>query len=155
MNGMRLREPLAGRVRQAAAPAVQLLLSFALYAGCADRTTVSRSRDPASGWWVSNAAPEEGPQVTNVDLPFRYPMRQFAMHVEGDVVLKLHVTELGAVLPESTRVVESSGVPALDSAAFADAGRLAFKPARRHGAPVAVSILFPVHYRRPDGPPSP
>ena len=43
-------------------------------------------------------------------------------------------------LPDSTRVAESSGYPALDSAALAGAAALRFAPARRHGRPVAGAV---------------
>jgi TonB family protein len=69
--------------------------------------------------------------------------------------LRLFITVKGAVLPESTRIVEGSGQAALDSAALAGSEQLRFRPARKNGVPVPVSILFPVYYRHPDGPPFP
>jgi TonB family protein len=52
-------------------------------------------------------------------------------------------------VPESTRVSESSGYPALDSAAVKGAAALRFSPALRHGRPVGGLFLQPIHFRNP------
>lgn len=120
---------------------------------CSERA-MARGSAPVSV--KSNASSDEAPQVLNAELPFRYPARQYAMRVEGNVTLYLHITATGQVLPESTRVAESSGQPALDSAALAGTVALEFRPARkRNGAAVGMSILFPVYFRHPNGPASP
>jgi TonB family protein len=69
--------------------------------------------------------------------------------VEGDVVLRLFVDSAGRLLPESTRVAESSGYSALDSAALSGARKLRFAPARRHGLAIATAFLQPVEFRHP------
>jgi outer membrane biosynthesis protein TonB len=51
--------------------------------------------------------------------------------------------------PDSTRIAESSGYPALDSAALAGAAELRFSPALLQGRPVAAPFLQPVHFRSP------
>jgi len=61
----------------------------------------------------------------------------------------------GQVRPDSTLVEESSGYPALDSAAVKGSQELRFVPARLHGEPMAVTILFPVYFRHPDARPLP
>ncbi|MES2522532.1 MAG: TonB family protein [Gemmatimonadota bacterium] len=90
--------------------------------------------------------------MVNDELPFRYPVELYVQRVQGNVLLRLHVDSTGVVIPDSTRLVERSGYPALDSAALAGAARLRFRAARRSGVPIAVSLLFPVHFRHPDGP---
>jgi TonB family protein len=90
--------------------------------------------------------------MLNEDVPFRYPMSLYVQRVQGNVLLRLHVDERGLVVADSTSVVEASGYPGLDSAALAGASQLRFRAARRRGVPIAVSMLFPVHFRHPQGP---
>ncbi|HXQ28400.1 MAG TPA: energy transducer TonB [Gemmatimonadales bacterium] len=90
---------------------------------------------------------QEPPVPLNADSPIQYPPRLFDARVEGDVVLRLYTDSSGRLLPESSRVAESSGVRALDSAALAGSSRLRFAPARRRGVPVATSFLEPVEFR--------
>ena len=56
----------------------------------------------------------------------------------------------GTIVPESTRVEESSGFPQLDSAALQSVDLLRFAPAQRDGVPVATAFIQPVHFRHPD-----
>lgn len=93
----------------------------------------------------------ETPVAVNADAPVSYPPALFDQRIEGDVVLRLFVDSTGAVLPESTRVVETSGYPALDSAALAGARDLRYAPAKRRGIPVATSFLQPIQFRHPQG----
>jgi len=62
---------------------------------------------------------EEPPVALNPDPPIQYPPRLYDQTVEGTVVLRLFVDSTGKLAPESTRVAESSGYSALDSAAMA------------------------------------
>ncbi len=94
---------------------------------------------------------QEPPVALNSDSPIQYPPRLYDQRVEGDVVLRLFVDSTGRLVPESSRVAESSGYPALDSAALAGAKRLRFAPARRRGVPVATAFLQPVEFRHPEG----
>ena len=71
------------------------------------------------------------------------------MLFRSDVMLRLVVDSMGRLLPESSRVAESSGYPALDSAALTGARRLRFSPARRHGLSIATAFLQPVEFRHP------
>ena len=97
-----------------------------------------------------SAGPDQQPPVPlNTDAPIQYPPRLFDAHLDGDVVLRLFVDATGRLVPESSRVAESSGVPAFDSAALAGAPRLQFAPARRRGVAVAASFLEPVEFRHP------
>jgi len=103
---------------------------------------------------AASAAPAEEPPVAlNPEPPIQYPPALFDQRVEGSVVLRLFVDSTGRLFPESTKVAESSGYPALDSAAVSGAGRLRFAPGRRRGTPVAVSFLQPVEFKHPNTPP--
>ena len=93
----------------------------------------------------------EAPVAVNADAPVSYPPALFDQRIEGDVVLRLFVDSTGAVLPESTRVVETSGYPALDSAALAGARDLRYAPAKRRGIPVATSFMQSIQFRHPQG----
>ena len=45
---------------------------------------------------------------------------------------------------------ESSGFPALDSAAVRGSAELRFVPAKLRGEPMGITVLFPVYFRHPD-----
>ena len=105
--------------------------------------------DDAGGGPGGAPADQEPPVAINGDSPIQYPPRLYDQKVEGDVVLRLFVDSLGRMRPESSRVAESSGYPALDSAALTGARRLRFAPARRHGLPIATAFLQPVEFRHP------
>ena len=98
---------------------------------------------------------ERLPVMRNEPPPFHYPPALYAQKVQGNVLLRLWVDSTGLCRPESTRVVESSGYPALDSAAVTGARQLSFSPALDDGAPVSLAILFPVYFRHPDAAPLP
>ncbi len=106
---------------------------------------------PQSGGQTSQAAPppeSEAPVALNPDVPIAYPPALFAQKVEGDVTLRLFVDSTGKLVPDSTRVAEPSGYPALDSAAMAGAAALRFAPAKRRGVAVATAFLQPVEFRQ-------
>lgn len=109
---------------------------------------------PLSG---ANAGPrpEVMPVILNSELPFRYPTALFTQQVQGNVTLRLFIDADGHVASESTRVVETSGYSALDSAAVKGSQELRFVPAKRRGEPLPVSLLFPVYFRHPDALPLP
>ena len=92
--------------------------------------------------------PEEAPVALNPDVPIAYPPALFEQKVEGDVTLRLFVDSTGKLMPESTRVAETSGYPALDSAALKGSKALRFAPAKRHGVAVATAFLQPVEFRQ-------
>ncbi|MGH7631025.1 MAG: energy transducer TonB [Gemmatimonadales bacterium] len=95
------------------------------------------------------SAPEiEGaPVALNAESPVVYPEPLLAQRIEGTVLLRLYADSNGMIAPESTRVAESSGYPALDSAALAGAPGLRFAPAVHEGRPVATVFLQPVQFR--------
>src|SRR5256712_12399492 len=115
-----------------------LLVAFVL--------TACRGSSLQSGARASQAAPPPGserPVALIPDVPIAYPVALFEQRVEGDVTLRLFVDSMGKLIPESTRVAEPSGYPALDSAALAGATALRFAPAKRHGVPVGTAFLPP------------
>jgi len=106
---------------------------------------------PQNNSETGQAAPppeSEAPVALNPNVPIAYPPALFDQKVEGDVTLRLFVDSTGKLIPESTRVAEPSGYPALDSAALAGASALRFAPAKRHGIPVATAFLQPVEFRQ-------
>jgi protein TonB len=93
---------------------------------------------------------DEPPVALDPETPVRYPLALYQQRISGTVLLRLFVDENGRVAPESTRVQESSGYPALDSAALAAAPKLHYTPALRNGTPVATLFIQPIHFRHPD-----
>jgi TonB family protein len=92
---------------------------------------------------------EEPPVAINPVSPVRYPPALLEQGIEGRVVLRLYVDSAGTVIPDSTRVAESSGYPALDSAALVGSPELRFSPALLQGRPIAAPFLQPVQFRSP------
>ncbi len=90
---------------------------------------------------------EEPPVALNPAPPIQYPPRLYDQRVEGEVVLRLFIDSTGRLVPESTKVAESSGYSGLDSAAMAGAPRLRFAPAKRHGIAVSTLFLQPIQFR--------
>jgi TonB family protein len=109
------------------------------------------SAPPADPQGAQAAPPpeSEAPVALNPDAPIAYPAALFEQNIEGEVVLRLFTDSTGRLIPESTRVVESSNYPALDSAALAGSAKLRFAPAKRHGVPVATAFLQPVDFQHP------
>ena len=97
--------------------------------------------------------PDIAPVMLNKELPFRYPPALYAQKVQGNVTLRIFIDSNGAIVPDSTRIAETSGFTALDSAAMKGSRDLKFEPAKTLGQPVPVSILLPVYFRHPDAPP--
>jgi TonB family protein len=90
---------------------------------------------------------QEPPVPLNPESPIQYPPRLYDQQVEGDVVLRLFADSTGRLAAESSKVAESSGYSALDSAALAGAKKLKFAPARQHGHAVATVFLQPIEFR--------
>jgi len=97
--------------------------------------------------------PDVAPVMLNKELPFRYPPALYAQKVQGNVTLRIFINRDGTIAPDSTRIAETSGFTALDSAAMKGSRDLKFEPAKTQGQPVPVSILLPVYFRHPDAPP--
>jgi protein TonB len=97
--------------------------------------------------------PDVAPVMLNKELPFRYPPALYAQKVQGNVTLRIYIDRTGSIVADSTRIAETSGFTALDSAAMKGSRDLRFEPAKTMGQPVPVSILLPVFFRHPDAPP--
>ena len=108
-----------------------------------------------SGVIPGSVRPDEPPVVVNAELPFRYPPALYARKIQGNVTLRLFIDRDGKPRNDSTRVEESSGLESLDSAAVRGSQELRFVPAKLHGEPMAVSVLFPVYFRHPEANPLP
>jgi TonB family protein len=87
--------------------------------------------------------------AVNPISPVDYPPSLRDQGIEGRVLLRLYADSQGTLLRDSIRIAESSGYPALDSAAVHGAAALKFSPALRSGRPVAGAFLQPVHFRNP------
>jgi TonB family protein len=109
---------------------------------------VGQGASGGSGGSGGSPPESEAPVALNPNVPIAYPPALYDQKVEGDVTLRLFVDSTGKLIPESTRVAEPSGYPALDSAALAGASALKFAPAKRHGIPVATAFLQPVEFRQ-------
>jgi protein TonB len=94
---------------------------------------------------------DEPPVPLNPDAPVQYPNALVAQRIGGSVILRLFLDSTGRLVPESTAVQESSGYPALDSAALAATPRLRYAPALRDGKPVPALFLQPFSFRPPPG----
>lgn len=137
------------RVRFASAAAVVAALA------CRDGGKGGADSAGFAGFSMRRSRPDEAPVVVNKVLPFRYPAPLYARKVQGNVTLRLFIDADGRVQAESTRVEETSGYPALDSAAVIGSQDLQFVPAKLHGEPLGVVVLFPVYFRHPEAPPLP
>lgn len=146
-----------GGIRLAAIPWRYVLVGAAGVAlgTAAACSTESKSAPAKTAFDTGTARPDTYPVMLNREMPFRYPPALYAEKVQGNVVLRLFVDSAGGVVNDSTRVVESSKVALLDSAALKGSRELKFQPAKLHGAAMPVTILFPVYFRHPEAPPPP
>jgi len=118
-----------------------------LACGRADDGTVRIT--PGSDVAAAPDVAEQAPVAVNPVSPVEYPRPLRDQGIEGRVLLRLYADSQGKLVPDSTRVAESSGYPALDSAAITGAAGLKYSPALRRGRPVAGSFLQPVHFSNP------
>jgi protein TonB len=132
--------------RRRGGAAVAAALAVGLACGREDDGTFRISTDTP----VSTTSDADQPPVAiNPVSPVDYPVTLLEQGIEGRVLLRLYADSTGTLAPDSTRVAESSGYPALDSAAVSGAASLRFAPARRHGHPVGGAFLQPIHFRNP------
>ncbi|MGE0158774.1 MAG: energy transducer TonB [Gemmatimonadales bacterium] len=104
---------------------------------------------------LSSACAEEGeieqPTPLYGQVPIDYPLHMWDQDKEGETILRVRVTDVGAV--DSVEVLRTSGFGAFDSAAVVGARALRFTPARRDGERIAVWAEVPVYFSkrpRPD-----
>ena len=124
-----------------------MLATLALVAGCTGRedgTVRLGDHQPDT-----ESPADQPPVATNPVSPMEYPAALLSEGIGGRVLLRLYVDSAGRLIADSTRVAESSGYPALDSAALSGATALRFSPALRNGRPIAAPFLQPVHFRNP------
>jgi periplasmic protein TonB len=124
-----------------------LLLALAV-GGCrrAPDSTVTLPAD-APGTLARGIEP---PVALDPDPSVDYPPVLYKLRISGTVLLRLYVDETGRLLEDSTRIQESSGYPALDSAALAAVPNWHYAPALRNGVAVATFFTQPIHFRHPD-----
>ena len=125
-----------------------MLVTGAALPGCGRKpdATVTLPADPAD----VVARGEEPPVALDPESPIEYPAALYSQRISGTVLLRLFVDETGKLVKDSIRVQESSGYPALDSAALAAAPKLRYAPALRNGVAVATLFTQPVRFRHPD-----
>ena len=126
-------------------------LALVLASACIDKKDAKKMIEALQ----SSVAPDSLPVMLNSQLPFKYPPELYARRVQGNVTLRIHIDSTGHIAPDSTTVAETSGYPALDTAAIVGARALQFRPAFAKGAPLAISVLFPVYFRHPEALPLP
>ena len=126
--------------------ALVLMLTL-MSANCTEKDSAQRVAQALQG---GAAHPDEVPKVINSDLPFRYPAALYARRIQGNVTLRLYVDRDGQVRADSTRIEESSGYAALDSAAVKGSQELRFVPAKLRGESMPTTVLFPVYFRHPE-----
>ena len=126
-------------------PPARVALGLALLSlGCADTV-----RPVLGGLRIGGAGgPFRMPVLENEELPFGYPADAWAQGIGGETVLRIHISERGAV--DSVRIVQSSGHSSLDSAAVAGALKLRYRPARQGDDEVGVWGTLPVRYPMPE-----
>jgi len=124
-----------------------LVVALAIASGCGQKDATQKM---AQALQVGTTRPDEVPKALNTELPFRYPAALYARRVQGNVTLRLYIDRDGQVRSDSTRIEESSGYAALDSAAVKGSQELRFVPAKLRGEPMATTVLFPVYFRHPE-----
>jgi TonB family protein len=129
-------------------PPASAVLLVILLGGCGradDGTIRLATRDSAP----ADAPADQPPVPINPVSPMVYPSTLLEQGIEGRVLLRLYADSMGAIVHDSSRIAESSGYPALDSAALNGAAALRFSPALRHGRAVGGAFLQPVQFRNP------
>ncbi|MBT8335073.1 MAG: energy transducer TonB [Gemmatimonadetes bacterium] len=66
--------------------------------------------------------------------------------IEGQTLLRVRVNDVGRV--DDVEIMQSSGHPALDTAAVRGARSLRFEPARRNGKRIEVWAQVPVEFSK-------
>ena len=92
---------------------------------------------------------DETPVALDANPAIVYPEGPAAQRIGGTVMLRLFADTAGRIVPESPAIYESSGYPALASAALESASKLRFAPALRDGTPTATRFLQPINFRAP------
>jgi TonB family protein len=88
--------------------------------------------------------PVEQPTPMPGPSPFVYPVELWDQRIQGESLLIVHITELGAV--DSAYVIASSGFSEFDSAAVRGAHRLRFSPGKQDQRRVPMWTRLPVRF---------
>ena len=80
------------------------------------------------------------------EVPIEYPVELWDQDVEGETLLRVLVSEEGAV--GRVEILHSSGYTQLDSAAVRGARALRFQPAMRNGRRIEVWATVPVSFSK-------
>jgi len=88
----------------------------------------------------------ERPSPLYGEVPIEYPLKLWDQDMEGETLLRVRVTDTGAV--DSVEVVVSSGYADFDAAAVEGARELRFRPARRDGERIPVWAHVPVPFSK-------
>ncbi|HIC14883.1 MAG TPA: energy transducer TonB [Gemmatimonadetes bacterium] len=80
------------------------------------------------------------------EMTIDYPLNLWDQDIEGETLLRVRVTETGAV--DSVEIFGFSGYRAFDSAAVAGATGLLFNPATRDGKRIGVWVTLPVQFSK-------
>ncbi len=80
------------------------------------------------------------------EVPIDYPVELWDQDVEGETLLRVLVSEEGAV--GRVEILHSSGHTQLDSAAVRGARALRFQPAMRNGRRIEVWATVPVSFSK-------
>jgi TonB family protein len=86
----------------------------------------------------------EQPTPLYGDVPIEYPLHLWDQDMEGETLLRVRVTDTGAV--DSVEIVQSSGHGDFDEAAVDGARELRFTPARQDGKRIRVWARVPVRF---------
>jgi len=128
---------------------VAAFAALAFVTACQSDSGATVTLPPATS--ATSARRDEPPVPLDPEPPVQYPGALAQQRIGGTVLLRMVLDSTGRVVAESTRVQESSGYPALDSAALAAAPRLRYAPALRNGVAVATAFLQPFNFRPPPG----
>jgi TonB family protein len=122
------------------------LLAVPLLAGAQDNSPSSPAQSPAASSSSSSEAAASAGDSTRLEIlksqKADYPLEAVEKEMQGEVWLKLHISETGDV--ESTDLI--SGEPILAEAAIHAAQKWKFKPFIRNGRPVKVSTQLPFDF---------
>jgi TonB family protein len=88
----------------------------------------------------------ESPSPLSASVPISYPLDLWDQGIEGSSMLKVRVTDMGAV--DSVVVMGSSGYAAFDSSAVRGARTLRFSPARQGDKRIEVWAHVPVQFSK-------
>jgi len=138
--------------------AIQFMLLLMLLS-CAAKSKIER--EDSNGYTdPDEPSPDEIETVSsNIDEPpepvggleaiqavLRMPEEVWKRNKEGWVVVEATINPNGRVA--STKVVESSGFPGMDSEALIAVARVAWKPALKRGKPVIATVHVPVAFMK-------